>query len=105
MVRDADPAAYAATARDVALVLVGLGDIDAAERFATEGLEIQMGLGLPGGIAHALFGVAEMEWSRGRLDRAINLMQESVARWSETENDVQRPSSLTTSAVPSDVPV
>jgi predicted ATPase len=92
--RGTDDDFYAATARDLALVLAGQGDIDAAERFANEALDIRTSLGSAGGLAHALFGVAHIEWNRGRTANAIRLMEQSVDLWAEAGDESSAASSL-----------
>ena len=94
LLRGTDDHLYAATARDLALVLAGLGDVDAAERFATEALDIQKSLGSGDGLAHALFGVAHVEWQRGRTPNAIRLMEQSADLWAESGDESQAASSL-----------
>lgn len=69
---------YASTARDLALTLVGLGEVELARRYAEEALELRTRLGEDGGTAHALFGVAQVEWASGRREVAIDLMEQSA---------------------------
>ena len=92
--RGTDDDLYAATARDLALALAGLGDLDAAERFATEALDIQTSLGSADGLAHALFGVASVEWLRGRTSNAIRLMEQSADLYVEIGDEGHATSSL-----------
>jgi predicted ATPase len=68
-----------AAARDVALILLGLGDIDGADRYAAEALSVRRRLGIPDGIAHALEGRAHVEWARGDVPAALALLGEAVS--------------------------
>jgi len=87
--RETDEEMYAATARDLAIILIALGDATSAERFAREALEIQTEHGTPECLAHALQGMAYVEWHQGRRAEAIALLQESVAKWEECDDSIQ----------------
>jgi len=65
-----------------------------ADRFATEALDIRTSLGSADGLAHALFGVAQVEWHRGRRPNAIRLMEKSADLWAEAGDESQAASSL-----------
>lgn len=69
----------AATHSDLSDVLGQIGDLDRAAEHAEHALAIRRELGLPGGIAHALSGVALVAERRGDLERAASLYEESYA--------------------------
>jgi tetratricopeptide (TPR) repeat protein len=74
-----DDFGLALTHSDLAVVLGGLGEIDAARAEATEALRLQRRLGRPFGVAHALFALGGVELFAGELERARVVLGQSIA--------------------------
>jgi predicted ATPase/DNA-binding SARP family transcriptional activator len=87
--RGLDPRSAGHAARDLALILLGLGDVEQAEHFAQQALELQTSHGDPTGVAHALYGVASVEWHRGRQAKAITLLEQAARTFKENGSLLQ----------------
>jgi len=77
--RDSVAGLLAATHTDVSSVLARLGDLDEAAEHAGVALAIRRRLGTPHGIAHALFGVAEVAERRQAWSEALGVYTECVS--------------------------
>ena len=77
-IHDDNPDLFAAAAHDLGMIELGLGNLEAADRYTAEALDVRRSRGSPAGIAHALEGRAHVEWHLGHSERAIELLQEAV---------------------------
>ena len=82
--RDVNPRLAGRTARDLAIVVLELGDLRRAKRFAEEAVRLQSAAGRPDDRAHALQGVALIEWHENHHGEAIRLMEEATRAWKES---------------------
>lgn len=69
----------AATSRDLSDILIALGDIEAADGYAHRALALRRAMSSPEGVAHALEGVARVEWHKGHPEEAVRLLEEAVS--------------------------
>ena len=77
-----------ATLSDLSYIRLNQGRLDDAESLAVEALALRRELGLPGGISHALSGLAGVAYARGEFAAARGILLEMLQGWEEAEADV-----------------